>query len=193
MYKSVVFCDHSNFQIAIRQCFKGEAPKLDYNHLFENIVHLVPNTDLMRTLLFIPRPSDEYLEGDSEIAKNYQWESDLNKCRRVSVIEGDLRIYSKTEGVPIDLNNKDTYVRNEKGVDISLAINALKLAYVNAYDMAFVMSADSDYINLYKALHDLGKLVCLVVVDGQNINRVIPYVDEYRYLKKDFFEKCTRK
>ena len=195
MYRGIVFCDHSNFQIAVKQYYSGNAPKLDYNRLFGSVVNLVSNTDFLRADVFIPRPDDEYLRTDNEISRNYNWESKLNLCRRVDVVEGDLRITKKYPDIEIDANNKDTYYFNEKGVDISLAINALSMAYTNAYDAAFIMSGDSDFINLYKKLHELGKIVYVVIVKDQLVNyhRLKAAADEILVLDDKFFNMCLRK
>ena len=192
MYRGMVFCDHSNFQIAVKQYYGGGAPKLDYNMLFKNIVHLVPNVDFMRAVLAIPRPDDECLRTDNELSRMYHWESGLSACHRVEIIEGDLRISSKYQNVEIDYNNRDTYIHGEKGVDISLAIKALSMAYSNAYDVAFIMSADSDFNNLYDLLRSLGKIVYVVAVCGQNLSRVRTHIDEIINLDKNFFNTCLR-
>lgn len=192
MYRGMVFCDHSNFEIAVKQYYEGNAPKLDYNKLFANLVRLIPNVSFMRANVVISRPDDECLRTDNDISRDYNWARNLQACKRVEIIEGDMRIQRRRNDVEIDYNNKDTYTRGEKGVDIALAIQALSLAYLNAYDVAFIMSADSDFINLYKALRNLGKIIYVVAVKGQGLSRVIPQVDEYISLEDSFFRTCLR-
>jgi len=46
----------------------------------------------------------------------------------------------------------------------------------NAYDVAFIVSGDTDYISLYHQLKALGKLVITVAVTGQYIGKIIPEV-----------------
>lgn len=51
----------------------------------------------------------------------------------------------------------DTWV--EKGVDVSLAVDMLELAYRNAYDTAILVSGDGDFARVAKAVKALGKHV----------------------------------
>ena len=88
--------------------------------------------------------------------------------------------------------DRRTYYKVEKGTDINLAIHAVSKAHNNAYDVAFVVSADTDYISLYRQLKDMGKLVVVVVVSGQNIRKVIPEVDDYIFLDDAFFSSHVR-
>lgn len=45
----------------------------------------------------------------------------------------------------------------EKGVDISLAIDLLDLAYHNTYDTAVIVSGDGDFANAVKIVQRMGK------------------------------------
>ncbi|MER3554825.1 MAG: NYN domain-containing protein [Meiothermus sp.] len=45
----------------------------------------------------------------------------------------------------------------EKGVDIQIAIDMLKLAYADAYDVAVLVSGDGDFAEVLKVVQDLGK------------------------------------
>ena len=58
--------------------------------------------------------------------------------------------------------------------------------------MSFTISADTDYISLYKQLQAIGKIVIVVAVKGQRLNRITPEVDDYIILDDDFFDNCLR-
>lgn len=47
----------------------------------------------------------------------------------------------------------------EKGVDIQIAVDMLKLAYNDAYDVAVLVSGDGDFADAIKVIQDLGKQV----------------------------------
>lgn len=141
MLRGMVFVDHMNFDIAIRNYYNSKSIpliSLDYNTLFKGIVSKIPNIDYLKTFIFAPKPDDF------------------------------------------------------KGTDINLAIHALSKAYNNAYDVAFVISADTDYISLYKQLKNLGKIVIVVTVSGQSIGQIIPEVDDYISLDDSFFSQHIR-
>lgn len=48
-------------------------------------------------------------------------------------------------------------ILNEKGVDVQLAVDLLKLQ--NIYDIAVIVSGDQDYISAVRTIKDLGKRV----------------------------------
>lgn len=192
MSRLMIFCDHSNFQICMKQYYESNAPKLDYVKLFENIAELIPNSELMRTTLFVPKPDDRLMQID-EHKQEYEWGVSLGRFPRIEVIEGELRSNRRFPDCEIDINDKHTYTYEEKGVDVALTVDVLNKAHTNAYDIAVIMSADSDYINLYDSLRAMGKIVYVVVVEGQYITKVIPHIDEFKYLDKKFFNKCLRK
>ena len=86
-----------------------------------------------------------------------------------------------------------TYYKVEKGTDINLAVHALTKAHFDAYDVAFVMSADTDYLTVYQQLKNMGKLVVVVIVRGQNIGKLRPEVDDFLILDKPFFNEHIRR
>lgn len=52
------------------------------------------------------------------------------------------------------------------------------------------MSADTDYISLYKHLKMLGKIVIVVAIQGQSLKFVKPEVDDFIFLDSKFFSSC---
>ncbi|PIU03214.1 MAG: hypothetical protein COT55_00070 [Candidatus Diapherotrites archaeon CG09_land_8_20_14_0_10_32_12] len=49
--------------------------------------------------------------------------------------------------------------KSENGVDVKLAIDMLSLAYHNNYDVALLISNDSDFVPAIKEVQSLGKQV----------------------------------
>lgn len=72
-----------------------------------------------------------------------------------------------------------------------MAIEALSKAFYNAYDIAIFLSGDSDYISIYSMLHNMGKLNSVASIKGQNINRVLPFIDHNQVLDIPFIDSCT--
>ena len=47
----------------------------------------------------------------------------------------------------------------EKGVDVNIAVDILKLAFANKYDIAILVSGDGDFASVVEAVKELGKKV----------------------------------
>jgi len=47
----------------------------------------------------------------------------------------------------------------EKGVDVALTTEMLSLGFMNAYDIAILVSGDNDYVGAVQKLKDVGKIV----------------------------------
>lgn len=194
MLRGMVFVDHMNFDIALQSYYKSlniQTPKLDYNKLFENIVQLIPNTDFLKTFIFVPKP-DDFLMRDYKLSNYYNWVTGLKNAPFTDVIEGTYIARQVDESIPMDIAIKNTYYKVEKGTDINLAVHTLSKAFYNSYDIAFIMSADTDYLKVYELLKSIGKLVVVVGVKGQNLNRIKSHVDNTILLDKEFFDKCLR-
>lgn len=190
----MVFVDHMNFNIAVGDYYAkiGQRnPYLDYNTVFKGIVALIPHISYTKTTVFAPKP-DDFLMNDPYLYNYYKWVQGMKNGKYLDVVEGRYIGRPVDDSVPMNIADKSTYYKVEKGTDINLAIHAVSKAHNNAYDVAFIVSADTDYISLYKQLKDMGKLVVVVAVSGQNIRKVIPEVDDYILLDDTFFSKHVR-
>jgi len=195
MLRGMVFVDHMNFDIAMQDLYiknGDKSPKLDYNSLFTDITNIKHDVDYIKTFIFAPTP-DDFLMKDEKLRNYYKWMQGLKNSKYIDVVEGRYIARPVNRNIPMDINNPNTYYKVEKGTDINLAIHAISKAHFNSYDIAFVMSVDTDYITVYKQLKNIGKIVVLVAVDGQYIGKIIPEVDDFIILKKDFFDNHLRK
>jgi uncharacterized LabA/DUF88 family protein len=195
MLRGMIFMDHMNFDIALQAYYKTlskPTPKLDYNNFFKCVVSVLPNIDFLKAFIFAPKP-DNFLMQDKNLASYYKWVSGFANAKYTDVVEGRYIARPTDENIPMDIGTRSTYYKVEKGTDINLAIHALSKAYYNSYDIAFIMSGDTDYISLYKQLKSIGKIVVVVALYGQQLGKVIPEVDDFIILKEDFFNNCLRK
>ena len=108
------------------------------------------------------------------------------------MIEGRYVARPLDENIPMEIDNKGTYYKVEKGTDINLSVHAISKAFYNSYDIAFFLSADTDYIKVYEVLKSIGKITVVVGVKGQNVNNIRPIVDNVLILDEKFFDKCKR-
>lgn len=73
---------------------------------------------------------------------------------------------------------KDEKARRTKGVDISMAVDALGHAYGDHYDVAVLLAGDSDYLPLVEAIKRLGKFVWVGFYDSE-ATREMQLVPDY--------------
>ena len=194
MLRGMVFVDHMNFNIAVADYYSGlgkKAPSLNYNTVFRGIVSCIPNVSYTKTIIFAPEP-DAFLMNDPQLKGYYKWVQGMKNAKYLDVVEGRYIGRPTDDAVPMDINDRKTYYKVEKGTDINLAIHALTKGIHNAYDVAYVISADTDYISLYRQLKTLGKLVVAVAVKGQMLGKVIPEVDDYIILDDSLFSQHIR-
>lgn len=195
MLRGMVFVDHMNFDASIRNYYSSinaTYPRLDYSCLFKNIVNLTENVDYIKTYAFIPKP-DDFLKKDKNILNYYEWATNLRNGSYFDIIEGNLYARPIDYNIEMKVEDKSTYYKVEKGTDVNLAIYALNQGFHNAYDVAYVVSGDTDYIEMYETLKRIGKLVTVVVVQGQITGKIKSHVDNVITLDKNFFNKCLRK
>ena len=65
------------------------------------------------------------------------------------------------------------------------------MAYNNSYDIAILLSCDSDYSTVLSTLRIIGKLSFVAVVDGQRSN-LLNMADSFYIMKEEFFNDCYR-
>jgi len=144
----MVFVDHMNFNISVNDYYRNTlqlpSPKLDYNTVFRGIVQMIPNVDFLKAIIFAPEP-DNFLMQDPYLLGYYKWVQGLKSAKYIDVVEGRYLARPVTDGTKMDISDKTTYYKVEKGTDINLALHAVSKAQNNAYDVAFVLSADTDY------------------------------------------------
>ena len=68
----------------------------------------------------------------------------------------------------------------EKKVDVAIAVDVVRMAYEDEYDVAYLLSADADYVTAVREAQRLGKVVFGVKAAGErsdelgNVLRMIP-------------------
>lgn len=171
MLKAMVFIDYQNFNINLQQHYRGrELKKINYLALGREINKIIPfNSEVIKTYLFAYKPCDELMKLD-KYKNYYDWLSGLKKTPYFEIIEGRQEIrYIKN--VEFDLYDPDTYYTVEKETDINLASHMMAKGLLNAYDIAILISGDTDYVKVVEMLHNIGKTVVIAHFPHQNINR----------------------
>lgn len=195
MLKSMIFIDYENFEINYSIYYKNQGvtiPRLDYNKFPRNLVkNISPNYDLVKTLMFIPKP-DDFLMQDTYYKNRYEWFDSIRSINNLTIIEGEhiARPAPTFKREQMDVTNHSTYYVSEKGTDVNLTAHLLTKGFMNAYDVAIIVSGDTDYIPVIEILNTLGKSVVIVGVEGQNLYKFKKIADRQVFLKDTFFKTC---
>lgn len=193
MHKVMVFIDYQNFNINLQEHCKGkEFKSINYGALGKAINDIIPlHSEVIKTYLFAYKPCDELMKLDY-YSKYYNWLNSLKKTPYLEIIEGrqELRAY---EGIDLDINNPKTYYTEEKETDINLATHMIAKGFQNAYDIAILVSGDTDYIKVVETLHNIGKTVVIAHFKHQNVSRYDEICDANIVLYDTILNKAINK
>lgn len=194
--KVMVFIDFQNFSINMNEYYKQHTnyiqPKINYPKLAEEVfngIKLKDNAILVKTFLFAYKPCDQLMKLD-RYSTFYNWLNGLKKKPYFEIIEGRQEVRSINKNTKIDIKNPSTYTTEEKGTDINVAVHMLSKAYTNAYDIAILISGDSDYVPVVEQLHNIGKTVVLATLPQQNVSKYKTLYDQHIKIHNDILQKC---
>lgn len=119
----------------------------------------------------------------------YNWLNGMKKTPYLEVIEGRQDIH-RIYGVEFDINDPSTYTTEEKETDINIATHMIAKGFQNAYDIAILVSGDTDYVQVIRTLHDLGKIVVIAHFPEQNIAKYQGMYDAEVILDDDLLHRA---
>lgn len=195
MLRVMVFIDYQNFNINLRDHYKSQNknPKpINYLALGREINEIIPfQSEVIKTYLFAYEPCEE-LKKIPYYEKYYNWLSELRKTPYLEIIEGrqEIRTY---DDIVLNLNDPKTYFTEEKETDINLATHMVAKAFQNAYDIAILISGDTDYIKVVETLHNIGKIVVIAHFAHQNVHRYDKLCDANIVLYDTILNKAVNK
>lgn len=190
MLKVMVFIDQLNFYISSKKLYSNigmELPRLDYTKIPAMLTKRIPNTCLVKTFVFAPKPDKLLLTLPTW--ENYNnWLDGLNNKKYFEIIKGEYQ--ARPFNGCVDINDRSSYYLEEKGTDVYLAAHMLTKAFHNSFDIAILVSGDTDYLPVIEVLKTLGKITVIAAVEGQNLGRFIAAADDRITMDKGFFEEC---
>ena len=96
MHRVMVFIDYQNFNINLKEHYKGKTFKpINYWALGKAINEIIPfQSEVLKTYLFAYKPCDDLMKIES-YSKYYEWLTKLKKTPYLEIIEGrqELRTY----------------------------------------------------------------------------------------------------
>lgn len=195
MQKTMTFIDYQNFNINMKNYYNEineEFQNINYSLLAKEICTKIPiSSEIIKTYLFAYRPCDKLLELDN-YKKYYNWLCSIKNSPYFEVIEGIQEIRYYKDKI-FDINKSDTYTTEEKGTDINIAVHMLSKAYQNSYDIAVLISGDTDYVPVVEVLHQIGKIVVLATFPKQNISKYKNLYDQHISIDKRILQNCIPK
>lgn len=195
MLRVMVFIDYQNFNINLKEHHKLEGTNykaINYWALGKEINNIIPfKSEVIKTYLFAYKPCDKLMELE-QYRKYYSWLETLKTAPYLEIIEGRQEIRT-LNGIEFDINNPNTYYTEEKETDINLATHMLSKGFQNAYDIAVLVSGDTDYIKVVETLHNIGKIVVIAHFKHQKINRYNGVCDAHVILYNDMLDNAANK
>jgi uncharacterized LabA/DUF88 family protein len=170
--KVTIFIDGANLLHGLVLDFKR------INVDFEKIVtKLLDGRQLSRVYYYSALPIQE--RDEERYAKQQKFHAALQKKPYFRVVLGRLE------------PRGDTYV--EKGVDISLAIDMLDLAFHDTYDTAILISGDGDFSRAVEIVQRMGKHVENASTKSCLSNNLQQTCDKTIIIDEKFLHDCWRK
>ncbi|MBI4349964.1 MAG: NYN domain-containing protein [Elusimicrobia bacterium] len=137
--KAIVFVDGQNLYHSIREAFGYTYPNYDILALAQKITGQ-NNWDLAETRFYtgVPDPVDDPFW-------NNFWARKFSVMGRqgITVFKRSLRYRNHRIKLP-DGSEQTALVGEEKGIDVRISIDIIRLAHAKAYDVAIIFSQDQD-------------------------------------------------
>lgn len=137
--RAIAFFDGQNLFFAVKEAFGYTYPNCDPQILAQKVA-LAHNWKLLKTYFYTGVPDIE----DDPFWHNF-WAEKLRALKRrgVEVFSRSLRYRNKIITLP-DGTTTDVRFGQEKGIDVRLALDVVRLALDNQYEVAIIFSQDQD-------------------------------------------------
>lgn len=177
--RAILFVDGSNWYHALRENSVGDLGRLDYAKISKKLVGA--GREWIQTRYYIGAVTSddpEYEKGQQRFLARLEQETEIEVYRgriekrpQSNPLTPELLEFLKSPACKITHTPTINYLRRlaekhknittykEKGVDVHLAVDMVRLAMEGRYDAAYLLSADGDYVPAVNTVHELGKKV----------------------------------
>lgn len=198
MDRVAIFVDGSNFYHALKSRFRNTS--LRFEKLASKLIDRVPDRRLLR-IYYYNAVHDQASNG-AAYARQQRFFDSLRRTPYLTLCLGRLeRRRIDYDALDLDAEKRRqveavlgrplpefTYV--EKGVDTQLAVDMVKLAVANTYDVAVLVSGDGDFAPAVEFIKQLGKHVELGRVAGWPCNRLLDVCDLEVVIDETMLQDC---
>ena len=130
----------------------------------------------------------EQLRGGRYLVRCYYYNAPLTDDYDHELREGQARFFESLRRIPYvtvrlgRLHRRSDGSLVEKGIDVSIAVEALSLAFNDGYDETVIVSGDGDYVELVEAIKRHGKQVEIAMFRNQSAGILMEHADVFRPL-----------
>jgi uncharacterized LabA/DUF88 family protein len=171
--RTVVFVDGQNLYYSVREAFGYTYPNYDVLALARAVCEK-QGWDLEQARFYtgIPQPSDNAFW-------NAFWAAKLLVMSRQGVVtfSRPLRYHNKIIRLP-DGTEHSVLTGEEKGIDVRIAIDVIRMAHHREYDVALILSQDQDFSEVAKEIRAISleqdrwiKIACAFPQSPTSINK----------------------
>ena len=213
----ILFVDGNNWYSGLRADKVRRKGRLDYAKISHKLVNEIGSEEAVwvQTRYYLG-PLEEGHKGQAAFIDEQRFLTNLHRHPSISLELGRLISlqqenpltskvleYVARRGSNMDpeasrelaaLAKKEKFVeyRQEKGVDVSLAVDMLTMAFDGHFDVALLLSADADFVPLVKKVQAVGKRVVAVSLHSRYSVDLRGAVDDFIRLRKSWFADCYR-
>ena len=141
------------------------------------------------------------LAGDRNLIRIYYYNAPLDQSEDKESYRKQQRFFDglrRTDYVTVKLGRLEkrpakgskSFYYVEKGVDVTIAVDMLSLAYRNTYDTAILVSGDADFVPVVEEIKSLGKHVESAYFEHGGARRLTEASDRFILLTEDKMKLC---
>lgn len=180
MDKIIVFVDGNNFY---RGC-KDNLGRVDVDiaklgHVLSGIL----SGSLIRTYYYNAWISDRFDPIGHE--KQRKFFESLERAPQVTVKFGRLIYHPVREG-----SLEGRYFPTEKGIDVQIAVDMIRIGLLKACDSVVLVSGDSDFVHAISFVKDLGINVCVANFQKGASRELLSQADQRILLSEELLASC---
>ena len=140
------------------------------------------------------------LAGGRRLVRAYYYGARVDQSRQQQAFQSQQQFLDYLGRVPrLEMRMGRLVYRNwpdaapvEKGVDIKIATDMLLHAARNTYDVAILVSGDTDFMDMVQGVKDLGKNVEVALFGGGGSRVLREVADEVITVDRSFLADCWR-
>lgn len=167
---------------------------IDGSNLYHSLKEAVGRTDIDFQKLCAK------LAGDRRLIRVYYYNAPVDQTKEPQRYKDQQRFFNALKDVPyLELRLGRLVYRNwpsvspyEKGIDVRIATDMLTHAVRDNYDVATLVSGDSDFSDALQAVKDLGKNVEVALFGRRTSQHLREVADRVLTLDEQFVSDCWK-